>query len=215
MYLHRATTTTFPSKWHVAGRHTLLLLAPDQVKYRLMSTANKTWAGYTSQSAGASYLDILAAVTSSSTLGANIDLPVSALIGGSGAVSDMAPTYVANSFGSFEINTSNSESLPNDGKPITLNSTDIGLDDEVGSQGSAVFHIYLDGVKVFDSGTMRGDSETKKVSIDVTGRHELRLVMTDAGDGADYDHAGWANPTLTKVGMNWSSVNWSSDAWGK
>lgn len=47
------------------------LLNPDQVKYRLMATANKSWAGYNSQRAGAGYLDVYAAVNGITLLTAN------------------------------------------------------------------------------------------------------------------------------------------------
>ncbi len=37
----------------------------------------------------------------------------------------------------------------------------IGLDDEVGSKGSAVFQIWGDTEKLFDSGLMTGTSDTQ------------------------------------------------------
>jgi serine protease AprX len=51
----------------VSGAVALLLqsepkLNPDQVKYRLMATANKNWTGYSAAKAGAGYLDIYAAI---------------------------------------------------------------------------------------------------------------------------------------------------------
>ncbi|WP_019586183.1 NPCBM/NEW2 domain-containing protein [Deinococcus apachensis] len=73
---------------------------------------------------------------------------------------------------------------------------DIGVDDEVGSRGSVVFQVYLDGQKAYDSGTMTGASATKRVDLDITGKGELRLVVTDAGNGISYDHADWAGPMV-------------------
>jgi serine protease AprX len=69
----------------VSGAVALLLqahphLTPDQVKYRLMATANKTWPGYDAAKAGAGYLNILAAVFSNTTESANTGLPVSQLL---------------------------------------------------------------------------------------------------------------------------------------
>ena len=69
----------------VAGSVALLLqdepnLTPDQVKYRLMATANKNWAGYTSAKAGAGYLDAYAAVQGSTMDSANTGLLVSELL---------------------------------------------------------------------------------------------------------------------------------------
>ena len=61
----------------VAGAMALLLqdepnLTPDQVKFRLKATANKTWLGYNPVKAGAGYLDIYAAVHADTTASANI-----------------------------------------------------------------------------------------------------------------------------------------------
>ena len=49
-------------------------LTPDQVKYRLMATANKTWPAYNAVTAGAGYLDIYAALTGTTTEAANSNL---------------------------------------------------------------------------------------------------------------------------------------------
>jgi serine protease AprX len=69
----------------VTGAVALLLqdepnLNPDQVKYRLMSTANKSWAGYTATTAGAGYLDAFAAVTGTSTQTANTGIYASQML---------------------------------------------------------------------------------------------------------------------------------------
>ena len=55
-------------------------LTPDQVKYRLKATANKSWSGYTAQKAGAGYLDIAAAVNGTTTLSANTNIAASQLL---------------------------------------------------------------------------------------------------------------------------------------
>ncbi|MCW1971023.1 MAG: S8 family peptidase [Anaerolineae bacterium] len=72
----------------VAGAVALLLqdeptLTPDQVKYRLMATANKGISGYSSVKAGAGLLNIQAAVDGTTTESANTGQPVSRLISGS------------------------------------------------------------------------------------------------------------------------------------
>lgn len=69
----------------VAGAAALLLqdepgLNPDQVKYRLKATANKSWAGYSSAKAGAGTLDVYAAITGTSTQAANTGLAASQLL---------------------------------------------------------------------------------------------------------------------------------------
>ncbi len=60
----------------VSGAVALLLqsepwLSPDQVKYRLMATANTNWTGYDPQRAGAGYLDIYEAVNGGTWESAN------------------------------------------------------------------------------------------------------------------------------------------------
>ena len=131
-----------------------------------------------------------------------------------------------NGWGPVERNHSNGEQAAGDGKTLTLNGVtypqgfgvhassdlrfalpvsgvactrllaDIGVDDEVGTRGSVVFQVYLDGVKAFDSGTLTGSSATRQIDLDVSGRRELRLSVTDAGNGTSYDHADWANPRV-------------------
>ncbi|UQN08231.1 NPCBM/NEW2 domain-containing protein [Deinococcus sp. QL22] len=131
-----------------------------------------------------------------------------------------------NSWGPIEIDRSNGEQQAGDGETLTLNevtytrgygthagselrfslkgtdatctrfTSQIGIDDEVGSLGTVVFEVYLDGQKAYDSGTMIGASVTKTVDLNITGKQELRLVVTDAGDGIDFDHANWAKPMI-------------------
>jgi hypothetical protein len=55
-------------------------LTPDQVKYRLMATANKAWTGYNSATSGAGYLDAYAAVNGATTESANTGLKASNLL---------------------------------------------------------------------------------------------------------------------------------------
>jgi serine protease AprX len=69
----------------VSGAAALLLqdeptLNPDQVKYRLMATANKSWSGYNSAKAGAGYLDVYAAVKGTTTQTANTGIAASNLL---------------------------------------------------------------------------------------------------------------------------------------
>ncbi len=74
---------------------------------------------------------------------------------------------------------------------------DIGLDDEVGENGSAVFQVYADGVELYNSGTMTAESKPRSISVNVQGRKELRLHVGNAKDDFDFDHADWANARLT------------------
>lgn len=137
---------------------------------------------------------------------------------------DLTWTSMTNGWGPAEKNMSNGEQAAGDGKTITLNATtyakglgvhapstitynlggtctafnaSVGMDDEAGSNGSVVFQVWADGTKLYDSGTMTGATATKTVTADITGRSTLSLVVTDAGDGNAWDHADWANATIT------------------
>jgi alpha-galactosidase len=140
-------------------------------------------------------------------------------------VTDLAFVVVANGYGPAEKDMSNGEINANDGLPITLQGVayakglgvhsgseitvplggqyktfvaDVGVDDEVAANGSIVFQVLGDGAGLFDSGPMTGDTPTKPVSVDVTGMQELKLVVTDNGDGNASDHGDWAGARLVK-----------------
>ncbi|MCC6127323.1 MAG: NPCBM/NEW2 domain-containing protein [Pirellulales bacterium] len=64
--------------------------------------------------------------------------------------------------------------------------------------GSAIFRIYADDKKVFDSGIVRDGDPPRPVSVSVAGAEELRLDVHDAGDGINFDCADWADARLTR-----------------
>jgi hypothetical protein len=66
------------------------------------------------------------------------------------------------------------------------------------SGGSVVFKVYGDDACLFDSGVMRGLQGTKQVDVSVAGVGNLRLVVTDAGNGYNADMANWAAARLRK-----------------
>lgn len=73
----------------------------------------------------------------------------------------------------------------------------VGVDDESGDEGSVVFVVWVDGKEVQRSKVMRGGDEPVVVSVDLRGARELMLMVEDAGDGIDHDHANWAGAMLT------------------
>jgi len=138
-------------------------------------------------------------------------------------LSDLNWATATNGWGPTERDRSNGENGAGDGTTLTLNgvtyskglgvhaSSDItytlggtynsffaylGVDDEVSSNGSVIFQVFADGTPLFDSGVMTGNSATRLVNVDVTGRQSLRLVVTNGGDNVDYDHANWADAQL-------------------
>jgi hypothetical protein len=74
--------------------------------------------------------------------------------------------------------------------------SDVGVDEEVSENATVVFQVFADDKKVFDSGAMRPASDTRRVDVSVAGVGHLRLVVTDAGDGINSDHADWAGARL-------------------
>ncbi|MYL58770.1 hypothetical protein GLW20_14780 [Virgibacillus halodenitrificans] len=76
----------------------------------------------------------------------------------------------------------------------------IGIDDEMvwedGQEGDVVFQVWGDGKKLYDSGLVTGDMETKYIDVDITGVSVLKLVVTDGDDNNWFDHADWANAKI-------------------
>lgn len=138
-------------------------------------------------------------------------------------LSSMAWSAISNGYGPAEIDRSNGENAAGDGRPLTLNgvqystglglhapaeavyslqgrcghfSAVVGIDDEAGTFGAVSFQLWADGALRYDSGPLTGDSPAQTVSVDLTGTHELRLIVTDGGDWTDLDHANWADARI-------------------
>jgi hypothetical protein len=54
-----------------------------------------------------------------------------------------------------------------------------------------------DGAQLFDSLTLTAASGPKRVDVDVTGVHVLRLIVRDANSDGSYDHTSWASAFIT------------------
>ncbi|MGW8552856.1 NPCBM/NEW2 domain-containing protein [Streptomyces tubercidicus] len=91
----------------------------------------------------------------------------------------------------------NSEITYHLGGTCTALSVDVGIDDEVPVNGSVVFQVYRDGTLVADSGLMTAGQPAKRLTADLTGGTDLRLVVTDGGNGNGSDHADWGGPAIT------------------
>ncbi|MCL2734410.1 MAG: NPCBM/NEW2 domain-containing protein [Actinomycetia bacterium] len=143
---------------------------------------------------------------------------------GTHALSDLAWESAVSGWGPVEHDRSNGEQAAGDGKTLTIGgttyakglgvhaasdityylgggcsslATDVGVDDEVGANGSVDFQIYRDGTLAADSGVVTGNDGPRHLTANLAGGAELRLVVTDGGDGNTYDHADWAGPVLT------------------
>lgn len=84
----------------------------------------------------------------------------------------------------------------------------VGQDQEIGGSFDGIgFQIYLDGVKSFDSGTMTKDTPSKLINLDVTGKSELKLVVSDGGSGdISEDHGDWADAKLLSETLEGAAV---------
>ncbi|WP_040196176.1 NPCBM/NEW2 domain-containing protein [Candidatus Soleaferrea massiliensis] len=74
----------------------------------------------------------------------------------------------------------------------------VGVDGAMRSANasSLTFEVYVDGVKQYESGVMKKDTPAKFVSMNVKDAKELKLVVTDGGNGNGSDHADWADAKL-------------------
>ena len=73
-------------------------------------------------------------------------------------------------------------------------STTVGIDDAVNfdpSGGTAQFQVFGDGTKLYDSGVI-DRTQTRTITVDVTGVHVLALAVGDGGDNTYNDRADWA-----------------------
>jgi hypothetical protein len=66
--------------------------------------------------------------------------------------------------------------------------------------GSVVFQVFGDGKQLFASQILRGGDAAVPVDVSLAGVRQLRLVVTDAGDGRNSDHADWAEAVIEYAG---------------
>ena len=61
---------------------------------------------------------------------------------------------------------------------------------------AVIFKVLGDERELFNSGVMKAETPARRVSVPLAGVNELTLVVTDAGDRADPDHADWADAVI-------------------
>ncbi|MGI5171721.1 NPCBM/NEW2 domain-containing protein [Spirillospora sp. CA-253888] len=76
-----------------------------------------------------------------------------------------------------------------------------GIDDEVDApgavRGSADFQVWADGELAARTGILTGDQPPRKVTASVKGAEHIRLVATNGGDNAYFDHTDFADAKIT------------------
>lgn len=83
-------------------------------------------------------------------------------------------------------------------KNASIFSTYIGVDHRMyhSAAASIKFEIYVDGKLAYESGLMHAKDEQKYVEINVAGAKELKLVVTDGGNGNGSDHGTFGDAKL-------------------
>ena len=76
----------------------------------------------------------------------------------------------------------------------------VGVDDAAGGPASVSFQVFGDGKRLFDSGVMRPGQPARSVDVELAGVKYLVLIVGDAGDGVNFDHANWADATFIVSG---------------
>jgi alpha-galactosidase len=143
---------------------------------------------------------------------------------GTSYVSDLPWISATNGWGPVEKDTSNGETAAGDGNPLTIGgkvyakglgvhapgdvayytggkcsvfSAEVGVDDEKSAYGSVTFEVWADGKKVAGTGVLTTAMGAEQITADVSGAKTVDLVVTDAGDGTNSDHADWADAKLS------------------
>jgi hypothetical protein len=131
------------------------------------------------------------------------------------SLTQLQPIYASQSWGNFKTNQSVG------GNPLRINqieysegigthafseikyalngqfkffSTGMGIDDEDLGGDGAVFRIYGDGLKIYESPVLKG-MEYQETKISVQNVQEL-LLLVDSLQSKDFDHADWVKPVL-------------------
>lgn len=76
----------------------------------------------------------------------------------------------------------------------------VGVDRQMyGTVGSVTFEVWLDNKKVYDSGLMNSTSTQKYIEVNLKGAKELKIIVTDGGNGNGSDHATFGDAKLYYV----------------
>jgi beta-galactosidase len=154
------------------------------------------------------------------TAGATVHAP---LPEGFAWFSDLPYTALENGWGPVERDMSNGEQPAGDGRTLSIGGTayakglgahavsrvqlaldgrcsvfrsDVGVDDEMGANGSVAFEVWVDGVRRAATGVLTGSAAAERLDVDVTGGQLLELRITDGGNGNGADHGDWAAARL-------------------
>lgn len=77
----------------------------------------------------------------------------------------------------------------------------VGVDDETREKASVCFYVLGDGKVLWESGVVKKGDAAMTVDVNIKGAKLLGLLVTDADDGIDYDHADWCDAKLELTGQ--------------
>ncbi len=138
-----------------------------------------------------------------------------------GYLSDMQPISSNNGLGPVELDRSNGGEPQGDGGPLRIQGIEyakglgmyapaqatyalgsgcdvftaqVGIDDRLIQDGGSVdFQVWSGNDLLYDSDTVYDNEQPRTVRVNMSGRSELRLVVTTAGDDQYGDYADWIN----------------------
>lgn len=76
----------------------------------------------------------------------------------------------------------------------------VGADDRNDYAGDIEFKILADGKTIWSSNIMRKGMPAQPFKVDLSGRQQIVLMVTEAGDGIMYDHADWLDVKIETSG---------------
>ncbi len=92
----------------------------------------------------------------------------------------------------------NSELVFDLNKKFSRFSSDFGIDSEANDKASVIFKIVGDNRELYASPKLGRFDFPHHADTDIKGVKYLTLIVNDAGDGINNDHADWLNPVLYK-----------------
>ena len=75
----------------------------------------------------------------------------------------------------------------------------VGVDDEIGANGSVVFSVWVDGQEMANTGVIKAGEQSQLLSINLAGASTLELRADNADDGNNSDHADWGGALIQLV----------------
>lgn len=73
-----------------------------------------------------------------------------------------------------------------------------GIDDCAQGRGDVIFQVFVDGRKIWDSGSVKGNEKPRTASLDISEGKELQLVVDFGETGSMSDYADWAQAHLIR-----------------